>query len=35
MRSGLSRKEIQGKMMELVEALFHNIPSGVVPTGRI
>jgi tRNA-splicing ligase RtcB len=29
MRSGLSRKEIQGKMKELVEALFHNIPSGV------
>jgi len=29
MRSGLSRKEIQGKMKDLVEALFHNIPSGV------
>jgi tRNA-splicing ligase RtcB len=29
MRSGLSRNEIQGKMKELVEALFHNIPSGV------
>ena len=29
MRSGLSRKEIQGKMKELVEALFRNIPSGV------
>jgi tRNA-splicing ligase RtcB len=29
MRSGLSRKEIQGKMKELVDALFHNIPSGV------
>lgn len=29
MRSGLSRKEIQGKMKELVDALFINIPSGV------
>ncbi|OGP74687.1 MAG: hypothetical protein A2W09_08130 [Deltaproteobacteria bacterium RBG_16_50_11] len=29
MRSGLSRTEIQGKMKGLVEALFHNIPSGV------
>ena len=29
MRSGLSRKDIQGKMKELVEALFVNIPSGV------
>src|SRR4030067_3543885 len=29
MRSGLSRKEIQGRMRELVEALFVNIPSGV------
>jgi len=29
MRSGLSRTKIQGKMKELVEALFHNIPSGV------
>ena len=29
MRSGLSRTEIQGKMRELVEALFVNIPSGV------
>ncbi len=29
MRSGLSREEIQGKMKDLVEALFHNIPSGV------
>jgi tRNA-splicing ligase RtcB (3'-phosphate/5'-hydroxy nucleic acid ligase) len=29
MRSGLSRTEIQGKMRELVDALFVNIPSGV------
>lgn len=29
MRSGLSRAEIQGKMKELVQALFVNIPSGV------
>ena len=29
MRSGLSRTEIQGKIRELVEALFVNIPSGV------
>src|SRR4030042_1797135 len=29
MRSGLSRKDIQGKMKGLVEALFINIPSGV------
>jgi tRNA-splicing ligase RtcB len=29
MRSGLSRKEIEGRMRELVEALFINIPSGV------
>ncbi len=29
MRSGLSRKEIEGKMKGLVEALFVNIPSGV------
>ena len=29
MRSGLSRTEIQGRMKELVEALFANIPSGV------
>jgi tRNA-splicing ligase RtcB (3'-phosphate/5'-hydroxy nucleic acid ligase) len=29
MRSGLSRTEIQGRMRELVEALFANIPSGV------
>ena len=29
MRSGLSRTEIQGKMKELVDALFVNIPSGV------
>lgn len=29
MRSGLSRKEIQGRIKELVEALFRNIPSGV------
>ena len=29
MRSGLSRTEIQGRMRELVEALFVNIPSGV------
>jgi tRNA-splicing ligase RtcB len=29
MRSGLSRTEIQGRMKELVEALFVNIPSGV------
>ena len=29
MRSGLSRKDIQGKVKELVEVLFTNIPSGV------
>lgn len=29
MRSGLSRSEVQGRMKELVEALFINIPSGV------
>jgi tRNA-splicing ligase RtcB len=29
MRSGLSRTEIQGKVRELVEVLFVNIPSGV------
>ena len=29
MRSGLSRTDIQGRMRELVEALFTNIPSGV------
>jgi tRNA-splicing ligase RtcB len=29
MRSGLRRTDIQGKMKELVEALFANIPSGV------
>jgi tRNA-splicing ligase RtcB len=29
MRSGLSRTEIQGRLRELVEALFANIPSGV------
>jgi tRNA-splicing ligase RtcB len=29
MRSGLSRTEIQGKVRELVEVLFANIPSGV------
>ncbi len=29
MRSGLSRTDIQGRMRELVEALFVNIPSGV------
>ena len=29
MRSGLSRKDIQGKMKGLVDALFINIPSGV------
>jgi tRNA-splicing ligase RtcB (3'-phosphate/5'-hydroxy nucleic acid ligase) len=29
MRSGLSRTEVQGKIRELVEALFVNIPSGV------
>jgi tRNA-splicing ligase RtcB len=29
MRSGLSREEVHGKMRELVEALFTNIPSGV------
>ena len=29
MRSGLSRKDIQAKVKELVEALFINIPSGV------
>src|SRR4030042_6857741 len=29
MRSGLSRKDIQGRIRGLVEALFANIPSGV------
>jgi tRNA-splicing ligase RtcB len=29
MRSGLSRSDIQGRIKELVEALFINIPSGV------
>ena len=29
MRSGLSRTDIQGRMKELVDALFTNIPSGV------
>jgi len=29
MRSGLSRKDIQGRVRELVDALFVNIPSGV------
>jgi len=29
MRSGLSRTDIQGRLKELVEALFVNIPSGV------
>ena len=29
MRSGLSRTEIQGRVRELVDALFINIPSGV------
>ena len=29
MRSGLSRTDIQGRLRELVEALFVNIPSGV------
>lgn len=29
MRSGLSRREIEGRMKDLVEALFVNIPSGV------
>ena len=29
MRSGLSRNDVQGRMKELVEALFVNIPSGV------
>jgi len=29
MRSGLSREEVRGRMKELVEALFINIPSGV------
>ncbi len=29
MRSGLSRMDVQGKIRELVEALFINIPSGV------
>ena len=29
MRSGLSRTDIQGRIRELVEALFVNIPSGV------
>jgi tRNA-splicing ligase RtcB len=29
MRSGLSRRDVQGRIRELVEALFMNIPSGV------
>ncbi len=29
MRSGLSRKDIQGRMKDLVDTLFINIPSGV------
>jgi len=29
MRSGLSRKDVSGRIKELVEALFRNIPSGV------
>jgi tRNA-splicing ligase RtcB len=29
LRSGLSRQDVQGKMKEIVEALFRNIPSGV------
>jgi tRNA-splicing ligase RtcB len=29
LRSGLSRQDIQGKIKEIVEALFRNIPSGV------
>ena len=29
MRSGLSRTDIQGRIKELVEALFINIPSGL------
>ena len=29
MRSGLSRRDVQGRIKELVEALFINIPSGV------
>ena len=29
MRSGLSRKDIEGKVHELVDTLFRNIPSGV------
>jgi tRNA-splicing ligase RtcB len=29
MRSGLSREEVRGRMRELVDALFANIPSGV------
>jgi tRNA-splicing ligase RtcB len=29
MRSGLSRKDLQGRVKELVDALFMNIPSGV------
>jgi tRNA-splicing ligase RtcB len=29
MRSGLSRTEIQGRVKELIEALFVNIPSGI------
>ena len=29
MRSGLSREEVQGRIRELVEVLFVNIPSGV------
>src|SRR5512136_2994893 len=29
MRSGLNRKDVQGRVRELVDALFTNIPSGV------
>ena len=29
LRSGLSRQDVQGKIKEIVEALFRNIPSGV------
>lgn len=29
LRSGLSRKEVEGRIREIVEALFRNIPSGV------
>src|SRR5512139_2485113 len=29
MRSGLERREVTGRIREVVETLFHNIPSGV------